>query len=377
MSSTKNIRQAISRRDVLKTVGVATIASYLTACASGEPGNEAAATTPQPPDGNSYTNPIDIFLADPFVMLHDGVYYLYGTDDTAPNLGIPVFTSTNLVNWERHRNLALAKTDSTWGQHHFWGPEVFYHQGEFLMFYSASPNRWPDWPFNMHICAARSDSPLGPFTELKAPFYGASGGDEAIDQDIFVDDDGAAYIFLTIVTQGRNDIRVASLSGDLMELQHDPIICVRSTQEWESHAWDGHLVTEGVAVFKHQGLYYLTYTANHFLDPNYAIGYAVSTSPMGPWDKFAGNPILQKTDRIRGPGNGMFIPSPDGSEMFIAYHVHNSETQVTPRRFALDRARFVAADDGGPDVLVVDGPTHTPQPLPSGTEFRLRSSRSP
>ena len=54
----------------------------------------------------------------------------------------------------------------------------------------------------------------------------------------------------------------------------------------------------------------------------------------------------------------MFVPSPDGSETFIVYHTHNSTTAVMPRQLAIDRARFVPAG-GGPDILVVDGPTHT------------------
>lgn len=57
--------------------------------------------------------------------------------------------------------------------------------------------------------------------------------------------------------------------------------CIRPTQPWESHAGEGHVVAEGAFVLKHPGPYYLTYTANHFLDPNYAIGYAVSEFPLG------------------------------------------------------------------------------------------------
>ncbi|MBP8261060.1 MAG: family 43 glycosylhydrolase, partial [Verrucomicrobia bacterium] len=40
-------------------------------------------------------------LADPAVIRHDGVYYLYATGDVDGDNGTRVFTSTNLVDWER------------------------------------------------------------------------------------------------------------------------------------------------------------------------------------------------------------------------------------------------------------------------------------
>ena len=42
--------------------------------------------------------PVKIPLADPFILLYDGVYYAYGTG--AEN-GIEVWTSCNLVSWKR------------------------------------------------------------------------------------------------------------------------------------------------------------------------------------------------------------------------------------------------------------------------------------
>ncbi|HEY89335.1 MAG TPA: hypothetical protein G4N98_06340 [Thermoflexia bacterium] len=67
----------------------------------------------------TYSNPLDVWAAAPFVLLHDSVYYLYRTYNPAPNLGIPVFTSKDLVNWEKHTCLAFTKTRGTWSQHHF------------------------------------------------------------------------------------------------------------------------------------------------------------------------------------------------------------------------------------------------------------------
>jgi len=315
----------------------------------------------------TYNNPLSIPIADPFVLFDNGTYYLYGTDERDSSLGVPVLVSKDLVHWER-KGRAFEKSDKTWSKVNFWGPEVIKVNNEFYMYYNASPNKIPNvWPFNVSLCIAKSDSPLGPFNELVAPFYEPSGEDDAIDQNIFIDDDGQGYIYFTFVTKGRNEIRVVKLKDSLIKFDGEPILCIQPVEPWENHPWNGHRVAEGAFMIKHKDYYYLTYTANHFLDPNYCIGYATSKNPMGPWEKYKGNPILKKTDHIYGPGNGMMVPSPDGTEMLMVYHTHYNTTQVGPRQVAVDRARFVESDSG-PDILVIDGPKHTAQPLPSGAK---------
>ena len=43
--------------------------------------------------------------------------------------------------------------------------------------------------------------------------------------------------------------------------------------------------------------YYLTYSANNSAGPQYAVGYAVSESPLGPFHKSPTNPILNRIRR--------------------------------------------------------------------------------
>lgn len=64
---------------------------------------------------------------------------------------------------------------------------------------------------------------------------------------------------------------------------------------------------------KKEGVYYLVYSANHFESKNYGVGYATSNSPMGPWKKYEGNPILQHADGLMGTGHGAPFCCKDGS----------------------------------------------------------------
>ena len=314
----------------------------------------------------TYTNSLGIPLADPAVFYEEGAYYLYGTDQRATNQGIPVWTSTDLVHWKQ-RGFAFRKTEKTWTQRHFWSPELVKVGDEYYLYFSASPNRDKDYPFNMHLCVAKAKSPLGPFEEWKTPFYKATPPDEAIDQSIFMDDDGQAYMAFTRTTKTQNEIWVARLKSNLLEIDGQPSLAITPTEPWEARPWNDYRVAEGSYLFKHNGYYYLLYSANHFLDPHYCVGYATSKSPLGPWKKASNNPVLGKTDLVHGPGHGMLIASTDGKETFFVYHTHCKPGQVGPRMLSIDRVHFKKVE-GGPDILTIDGPTSTPQPMPSGVK---------
>ena len=113
--------------------------------------------------GNSVTGkgkdngPFPVPLGDPFILLHEGTYYAYGTHS---DKGIEVYVSDNLKTWSRPAQLpdglALNKKD-VWADRWFWAPEVYLVNGIFYMYYSADE----------HICVATSKSPLGPFKQEK------------------------------------------------------------------------------------------------------------------------------------------------------------------------------------------------------------------
>ena len=315
----------------------------------------------------TYTNNLGVEIADPNILFHEGIYYLYGTDEKRKSaLGNPVYTSSDLVNWTE-QELAFKKTDDTWGQRYFWGAEVIKKDDKFLMYYCCSPNEEDGEPLNMHLAAAIANSPLGPFTEVRAPMYAIEGKDEAIDQNVFVDEDAQAYLFFVkVVIETHNEIHVVKLKDNYLDIDGESIACILPDQEWESNEWDGHKVAEAPFVFKRGDFYYMLYTCNHFLDDKYAIGYATAQSPLGPWEKHDGNPILQMNDHVRGTGNACITKSPDGKESFIVYHTHNKPGQVAPRMVSIDRVTFTPSTNACADIMSIEGPTTSPKPIPSG-----------
>ena len=316
---------------------------------------DVPATNPAAAD--TYTNPVLSNMPDPFVILHDGTYYAYGTN--APGEGYRVFTSPDLAHWT-DRGFAFHKTDTSWGREHFWAPCVVEHDGAFFLFYSALGPVAPGHSSH-RICVARADSPLGPFEDIKAPLLDV--GKATIDAHVMIDDDGKAYLYyaLDISENGKSELYVVPLSDDLTRVVGQPVWCTRPDAEWEGKEWN-----EGPFVFKWKDTYIMMYSARGFFDPNYSLGYATASKPTGPWKKSSLNPILHKMDRVSGPGHNSVVASPDGKELFCCYHIHHKLEGGHERDLAIDRMTIRKDPKTGEVLVKISGPTRTPQPLPSG-----------
>lgn len=301
---------------------------------------------------HSYTNPVQTGAADPVVLHHGGKYYAYTTytpDFPRMVRGIRLYTSTNLVDW-KDEGFALKKQDS-WGNSRFWAPDIVEKDGTFYLYYAADER----------MCVATARSPMGPFKQEKEQPMEPSS--IKIDGHVFEDDDGQRYFYYVTFGAG-NEIWGGKLNDDMVSV--DPATLkqmVKPDQQWERHQG---AVTEGPEIVKHKGTYYLTYSGSHFENPEYAVGYATSDSPLGPWKKYAFNPVMKSTAYGHGTAHHCFTPSPDGKETFIVYHRHRSLKETEPRALSIDRVRFVPDPAGGPDILQIHGPTSSPQPLPSG-----------
>ncbi len=324
---------------------------------------------PQSPavaQAQTYTNPVgdSIFVADPFVLQYEGTYYLYGT---SAGDGFKGWTSPNLVDWEPI-GYVYRRTEETWGERSFWAPEVVAYKGRFYLVYSS--NGQTEYGELFQISIAVADDPAGPFEDLYTPLF--EPGYSAIDAHIFIDEDDTPYLFFEMVglvgelhdQQGYlwGVIFGVELSEDLSRPLTAPKLILYPTQEWEGVNSFWARSNEGMTVFKEGDTYYMTYSGNHYRDPNYGVGYATAKHPLGMWTKYEGNPILKKdlSKGVSGPGHNAIITSPDGSERFIIYHSHSDPQNPSGRRI-LNIDRMVIDEQG---QLSVIGPTRTPQEMP-------------
>lgn len=279
-----------------------------------------------------YVNPV-IEGADPFILKYDGVYYHYATN--VPD-GFTVHSSKDLAEW-KNEGYCLKKGENVMGNKWFWAPEIKFSNGKFYMVYVADE----------HLAVATSDSPTGPFTCEKMKWLSERN---AIDGSYFIDDDGKIYLYYVRFDKG-NVIYGAPMADMETLLEDNEKELVRAEEPWEKMMGN---VAEGPFMLKHGGRYYLTYTANDYRSKDYAVGYAVSDSPLGPFTKYAGNPILKRDEVVCGTGHHSFIEPEEGKDLLIVYHVHHDENEVHPRLTCVDRAYFAKdSKEGSPDVLKV------------------------
>ena len=265
----------------------------------------------------------EITFADPTIFVENGKYYLTGTCG-ANTIGFKLFESTDLANWTAcnadYTHFILKKGDNSFGEWGFWAPQIYRHGDKYLLFYTA----------NEQVAVAKSDSITGHYTQ--STIRPIDGSEKNIDPFLFKDDDGSYYLYHVRFDNG-NYLWSARYDIETDSIDHSSLVrCFGLTDAWEKTD-DGRWspVMEGPTVMKLDGTYYLFYSANHFLNQDYAVGYATAPSPQGPWTKYAGNPIIHKS-RVGEPGSGHgdIFKGLDGKPYYV-YHVHNNDSAVAPR----------------------------------------------
>lgn len=327
---------------------------------------------------STYTNPVGEFeqygdVADPSVLKYDGKYYLYATSWASHTYGYKVWESTDLVHWVDkgdafNRNLP----GNGWGQENFWAPEVLHYNGYFYMVYSARASDG-----KLKIALAKSSDPLGPFTNVKAPLLDDDLA--CIDGHIFIDYDNTPYLFYVKdcsehIVNGRHtsEVYVQKLNLNYYMISGEEYLASTPRQQWEIQSGDWRW-NEGPHVIKHNDFYYLMYSGNAFNMIEYSVGYSTASDPLGPYTKYENNPILKANLDIgvSGPGHNCVTTSPDGSEIFIVYHAHKDPDNPNGgRTINIDRMCF---DEEG--NLYVNGPTRSPQPMPSANYLGIKTKK--
>jgi hypothetical protein len=285
----------------------------------------AAGVRPAPPLPASASHgagraPDSIFhgLADPDVLLDGGTYYLYGTRD---QVGFPVYTSTDLLHWNRGPDV-FRRRPGMWGVGRYWAPSVMKFDDRYYLFYSCL-GRLPASGERMshRVCVAVADHPDGPFEPHAAPL--PLIGKAVIDPAAFVDPaSGHAYLYF-VADMSENEVSqifVVQLNDDLTGVVGEPTLCIQPSQTWEGKFWN-----EGPHVFRSTaggggGVYVMTYSAQFWHAPDYGVGFATSRSPTGPWTKNPANPILQRWRGLFGSGGDCVVPMPGGRDMAIVFH---------------------------------------------------------
>ncbi len=269
------------------------------------------------PQKRFYTNPViadeKTELADPTVLFHEEVYYLYATEGSTRQ--IHAYTSPDLVHWTRGP-LVFSP-----GEKGVWAPDVFFdpETRKFYLYYTV----------NKRIGVAVADRPDSEFVDLKKTFF-----TNAIDANLFRDDDGQYYLYYVQLDDFK--IHVQRMKNPVEKADEPPVLLFQPSEPWEKAK--GH-VTEGPWVIKRKDTYYMLYSGSGADSPFYSVGYATAQNPMGPFVKHPDNPIVKWGDGIFGPGHGCTALDRKGN-LWHVYHQKKSDAVKWDRDICIDPLWF-------------------------------------
>lgn len=288
-------------------------------------------------------------IGDPQIVFYEGNYYCYATSSEE---GFCVFTSKNLVDWSEPR-LCFRAIDY-WGKSHFWAPEVVFHNGKFVMHYTAKSRELD----SLRIGVAVSDSPEGPFVDVhNAPIFDL--GYAAIDGSVLISDEGNFLYYSRDCSENRVDgiptsqIYCVRMDGSLTKVVGDHVLISTPTEPYELKSKQLDLPclwNEGPCVIRLGDKYVLNYSANCYATNDYAICVSTADSPFGPFIKSHNNPVELKAEGLFGAGHNAFFES--NGELYTSYHIQTDPANPSgDRRVVIGKVCFSLDEKGIKQVV--------------------------
>jgi beta-xylosidase len=309
---------------------------------------------------SGFHNPvIPGFHPDPSVCRVGNEYFLV-TSTFTYFPGVPIFRSTNLVDWtqignvlDRRAQLDLRSTQGNTSLGVF-APTLRHHDGRFWMITTVCTH---DGGLQNFFVTA--ENPAGSWSDpVVVDVFG-------IDPDLAWDDDGNCWVHTALGAISR--CRIDDRTGAVLD---GPVTTWSGTGLQYPEA--PHLLRRG----EH---WYLL-IAEGGTERGHAVSIARGPSPIGPWESCPYNPIIshRSTDRpIQNTGHSDLVEAPDGSWWMVLLGTRPGG--VTPRFQVLGRETLLAPVewiDGWPVVgdLALDMDTRPPgaqslTPLPPRDDF--------
>lgn len=273
----------------------------------------------------------DINIRDPYVLLHEGTYYLYGTRSHScwgPADGFDCYTSADLENWEGPFEI-FRRPEGFFADRNYWAPECYAHNGKFYLITTLGGE-----DRNKGIYALTADSPLGPFApESDKPLTPENW--VCIDGSLYWEGDKPYLLFShSFEDEHRGDMCAMELSPDLTRAVSEPAVLFSAADApWavpfpyakEEFHIDGDVYfTDGPCAYRMESGALIILWAS-WSDRGYAVGAALSPGGgiCGPWEH-----LPEKVYPENG-GHGMLFESKEG-QLLYALHYPNDMYQEHP-----------------------------------------------
>ena len=304
---------------------------------------------------------------DPTIIEVDGTFWASATSgEWSPQF--PLFRSTDLVHWTPSGS--IFPSQPAWAEGSFWAPELVHDEvtGRFVCWYVGRQRGGP-----LCIAVATAPAAAGPYVD-RGPLLCQEIG--SIDPCFARDEAGAPFLIWKEDGNSRQlptPIWAQALTDDLLYLKGEKTLLIVNDQPWEEG------VVEGPYILRHQGFFYMFYAGNSCCGRqcNYAEGVARADRLLGPWQKYAGNPIIGSNGNWRCPGHGTAVLRPQlegrpGQEYFLYHAYPSGGTIFVGREAILDEITWSEPEpDGKPGWPAVNAGRGPSEPaLPGLIDFK-------
>jgi beta-xylosidase len=287
----------------------------------------------QPERAATWANPaLPGWYADPEAHVFNGRYWIYPTY-SAPydqQTFLDAFSSTDLVTWTKHPRV-LDVASVKWARRAMWAPSIVEKDGWYYLFFGANDIQNDREVGGIGVARARR--PDGPFEDyLGHPLIDKfHNGAQPIDQFVFRDRDGAYYI----AYGGWRHCNIARLNDNFTGLVPFP-----DGTTFKEITPEGYV--EGAFMLLKDGKYYFMWSEGGWTGPDYAVAYAVGSTPFGPFAR-QGRILQQDPSVATGAGHHSVLHSPASGKWYIVYHRRPlGDTDRNHRVVCIDELRFGA-----------------------------------
>lgn len=302
------------------------------------------------PPAEGYRNPVlPGFHPDPSICRWDDGYLLVTSSFTwCP--GVPLFRSTDLVNWvrlghvlDRTSQLDLSITQG-WTSLGVYAPTLRAHDDRLWMITTNVTTT------GRHTFFVTTDDPAAPWSDpVDVDVIG-------IDPDLCWDDAGHCWVHFSGGPSGIARCRIDDMTGKVLE---------GPEPTWSG---TGLQYPEAPHLFRRDDTWYLL-IAEGGTHTGHAVSIARGPSPTGPWEGCPANPIVSHRSMnrpIRNTGHADVVEAPDGSWWMVllgvrprgiddGFHVLGRETFLAPVEWV----------DGWPVVAAVELEVGSHPPIPA------------
>lgn len=255
----------------------------------------------------------EINIRDPFILLYEDTYYLYGSR-TGEQLGFDVYKSNDLIQWSEPKTVFEYEA-GFWGDKDFWAPEVHLYKGKFYMFASFKGTKCRRGTAVL-VC----DRPDGIFREHSNGAVTPSEW-ECLDGTLYISRQGIPYMVFCHewVQTSDGEMCAIRLSKMLDKSEGEPFVLFKASQAVWARPIDNageQFVTDGPFMYRNrQGELYMLWSSMG--DGNYTQGIAKSDNGEldGKWD-------LDGTLFEKDGGHGMLFNDKNG-ELYLVIHRPN------------------------------------------------------